>query len=193
MATPPNSPHALRPKRFALELPVEFRSHDSEQWWQGTTENISANGALFRSRKGVPPLTPLDLKFELPHSVTGERRVQLLCSGYVVRSVEPSPPADHSEMAATFHTYQLADGESGRTTLAADWQVSPKTSDIGKLIHRLNTLLFVISGGSELLGLDAGDESKVRNMALQMHKAAEEAASLIRSLARLYSRNIPGT
>ncbi len=193
MATPPNSPHALRPKRFALELPVEFRSHESEKWWQGTTENISANGVLFRTRETVLPLTPLDLIFELPDSVTGDGRIQLLCTGYVVRCVEPSPPAGHAEVAATFHTYRLAHRKAGPSTMSADWQDSPELPNIGKLFHRLNTLLFMISGGSELLVLDAGNESKVQYLAAQMHKAAEEAAGLIRSLARLYPRDIAGT
>src|SRR6478672_2529260 len=106
MPTPPRTSDVVRPKRFPLQLAAEFRPHDSQQWWEAKTENISANGALLRTSKRLPPLTPLDVKLQLPTSLTGESKVQLLCSGYVVRTIEPRLPFTEGQVAATFLHFQ---------------------------------------------------------------------------------------
>jgi signal transduction histidine kinase len=184
MASSPSSPSALRPKRFALELPLEFRSHDSDHWSQAKTENISANGILFRTRKSLPPLTPVDLKLQLPAALTGEGVVRLLCSGYVVRSVEPRLPFKGVQVAATFLHAQLANGKHGPAAELRQAQFLAMRGEVGKLTHRLNTLLFIILGNAELMLLEPGDESKIRNFALQTRQAADEATTLVRSLAK---------
>jgi signal transduction histidine kinase len=185
MATPPNPPGVLRPKRFEIELPLEFRPQGSDRWWQGKTENISANGALFRTRKRVPPLTPVDAKLQLPALLTGEGTVELLCSGYVVRSLEPQPPFYEAQIAATFLSYKLANGRPGSTGDLDQAQVAARRSEIGNLIHRLNTLLMIVEGNAELVLLAPGNEPRVRSLATQAHQAAEEAATVVRSLAKM--------
>jgi hypothetical protein len=180
MPTPPRSSDVVRPKRFPLELSAEFRPHDSQRWWQAKTENISANGALLRTSKWVSPLTPVDVKLQLPAALTGDSKVQLLCSGYVVRSIESRLPFVDAQLAATFLHFQLSNGKAGSSLRQA--QQLAVRGDPGKLIHRLNTLLFVILGNAELLLAKPGDEKKVRTSASQMHQAAEEAAKLVREL-----------
>ena len=180
MPTPPNT---VRPKRFTLELPAEFRPHDSDRWWPAKTENISANGALFRTGKRVPAQTPLDMKLQLPSSLTGEGTVQLLCSGYVVRSVEPRLPFQEGQLAATFLHYELADGKAGLSASLRRAQQLALRGEVGKLVHRLNGLLFVILGNAELMLTGAAVDTRVRNSAGQIQQAAEEAANLVRSLA----------
>ena len=56
MATSPNVPAATSPKRFALEIPIEFRSQHDHHWWPGKTKNISANGVLFSAGRELLPL-----------------------------------------------------------------------------------------------------------------------------------------
>jgi len=180
MPIPPRSPNLVRPKRFAVELLAEFRPHDSQRWWEAKTENISANGALLRTSRQVPPLTPLDVKLQLPTALTGESKVQLLCSGYVVRAIEPRLPFAHGQLAATFLHFELSNGKAGSSLRQAQ-QVAVR-GEAGKLVHRLNTLLFVILGNAELLLAKPGDEKKVRNYTVQMQQAAEEAARLVREL-----------
>ena len=31
---------SARPKRFPLEIPAEFRTHDGDRWWAATTEDV---------------------------------------------------------------------------------------------------------------------------------------------------------
>jgi signal transduction histidine kinase len=184
MASSPSSPSGLRPKRFALELPLEFRAQDSDRWSQAKTENISANGILFRARKFLPPLTPVDLKLQLPAALTGEGVVRLLCSGYVVRSVEPRLPFEKAQVAATFLHAQLANGKLGLAADLRQAQLLAVRGELAKLTHRINTLLFIILGNAELMLLEPGEESKVRSYALQTRQAAEEASAVFRSLLK---------
>ena len=175
---------SARPKRFPLEIPAEFRTHDGDRWWTATTENISANGALIRTRKRLAPHTPIDVKLQLPSSITGDDMVvQLLCSGYVVRSEEPRLPFEDGRLAATFLHYQLANGKSGPSAALRLAQQLAMRGDVAKLVHRLNSLLFVILGNAELLLADRGIPPKIRNSATQTQQAAEEAAGLVRLLA----------
>lgn len=184
MASSPSSPSSLRPKRFALELPVEFRAQGSDRWSEATTQNISANGILFRARTPLPPLTPLDVKLQLPATLTGEGVVRLLCSGYVVRSAGPQTPMQEAEVAATFLHAQLANGKRGLAADLRQAQLLAVSGEIAKLTHRINTLLFIILGNAELMLLQPADEAKVRNFAQQTRQAAEEATTVVRSLVK---------
>ncbi|MGI9102857.1 MAG: PilZ domain-containing protein [Terriglobales bacterium] len=181
MATPPKPP--LRPKRFALELPLEFRRYDSDRWWAGRSEDISANGLLFRSRNPVPPLTPLDVKLELPSSLAGDATVRLLCSGYVVRTMAPETPSDEARIAATFFDFHLSNGKGGPMSELRQAQRLAMQSEVARLFHRLNTLLFLIQGNAELVSLEPGNELKVRELTTRVLHAAEDASATVRTLA----------
>jgi hypothetical protein len=82
--------------RFPIKLPVAFKSSGSglglglEQGQAGKTietENISANGVLFRMDADVPVGSAVDFTISLPADVVGaEADVQVDCRGRVVRS-----------------------------------------------------------------------------------------------------------
>jgi hypothetical protein len=184
MASSPSSPSSLRPKRFALELPVEYRAQGSDRWSEAKTENISANGILFRAHTSLPPLTPVDVKLQLPASLTGEGVVRLLCSGYVVRSAEGESPAQEAQVAATFLHAQLANGKRGPSADLRQAQLLAIRGEVAKLTHRINTLLFIILGNAELMLLEPAGEARVRNIAQQTRQAAEEATSVVRALVK---------
>ena len=82
--------------RFPIKLPVAFKSavNQSELPEQSgfagktiETENISANGVLFRMDADVPIGSAVDFTISLPADVVGaEADVQVDCRGRVVRS-----------------------------------------------------------------------------------------------------------
>lgn len=73
--------------RFPIKLPVSLKSGASGQAVE--TENISANGVLFRMDADVPIGSPVDFTISLPADVVGgEADVQVDCRGRVVRSFE---------------------------------------------------------------------------------------------------------
>ncbi|MFZ0798455.1 MAG: PilZ domain-containing protein [Terriglobales bacterium] len=83
--------------RFPIKLPVALKSavNQSGVTGQGVagktveTENISANGVLFRMDADVPVGSAVDFTLSLPADVVGaEADVQVDCRGRVVRSFE---------------------------------------------------------------------------------------------------------
>ena len=81
--------------RFPIKLPVALKSAVSQSGVTGPgvmgktveTENISANGVLFRMDADVPVGSAVDFTLSLPADVVGaEADVQVDCRGRVVRS-----------------------------------------------------------------------------------------------------------
>ncbi len=82
--------------RFPIKLPVAFKSAVNQcELPEGSglagktieTENISANGVLFRMDADVPIGSAVDFTISLPADVVGaEADVQVDCRGRVVRS-----------------------------------------------------------------------------------------------------------
>ncbi len=81
--------------RFPIKLPVAFKSAVNASGFAGEgmagktieTENISANGVLFRMDADVPVGSAVDFTISLPADVVGaEADVQVDCRGRVVRS-----------------------------------------------------------------------------------------------------------
>lgn len=76
-----------RERRLRHEVPVQFRVKGTEEWSQGTTENISKSGVLFRSPLSMEPETKLELKFEMPKELTGDAPAEVVCQGSVRRVI----------------------------------------------------------------------------------------------------------
>jgi hypothetical protein len=76
--------------RFPIKLPVALKSTGNGPGQAGRTietENISANGVLFRMDADVPVGSAVDFTISLPADVVGaEADVQVDCRGRVVRS-----------------------------------------------------------------------------------------------------------
>jgi hypothetical protein len=76
--------------RFPIKLPVSLRSAANQPGGACNpveTENISANGVLFRMDADVPVGSAVDFTISLPADVVGaEADVQVDCHGRVVRS-----------------------------------------------------------------------------------------------------------
>ena len=83
--------------RFPIKLPVALKTAVNQAGIMGQggpgkaieTENISANGVLFRMDADVPVGSAVDFTLSLPADVVGaEADVQVDCRGRVVRSFE---------------------------------------------------------------------------------------------------------
>ena len=74
--------------RFPIKLPVAMKSGAGGR---AETENLSANGVLFRMDTDVPVGSAVDFTISLPADVVGAASdVQVDCHGRVVRSFEDS-------------------------------------------------------------------------------------------------------
>ncbi|MFY9676265.1 MAG: PilZ domain-containing protein [Terriglobales bacterium] len=75
--------------RFPIKLPVALKSGGNEETKTIETENISANGVLFRMDADVPIGSAVDFTISLPADVVGgSADVRVDCRGRVVRSFE---------------------------------------------------------------------------------------------------------
>lgn len=71
--------------RFPIKLPVAFKSGVRSSTIE--TENISANGVLFRVDADIPVGSAVDFTISLPAQIVGAQAdVQVDCRGRVVRS-----------------------------------------------------------------------------------------------------------
>jgi len=73
--------------RFPIKLPVALKTGGNDQTIE--TENISANGVLFRMDADVPIGSSVDFTISLPADVVGgDADVRVDCRGRVVRCFE---------------------------------------------------------------------------------------------------------
>jgi len=101
-----------RAQRFNLQMSMRYRLSSGE-WSEGSTENISRSGVLFRAREPVPANTQIELRVRMPWELTGARAAEVLCRGRVVRVIlslsEDSPLA----LAASIHDYRFVNNRDG--------------------------------------------------------------------------------
>jgi len=76
-----------RERRLKHEVPVMFRVKGTEEWSEGTTENISKSGVLFRSPSSFEPQTKLELKCQMPRELTGDAPAEVICQASVRRVI----------------------------------------------------------------------------------------------------------
>jgi hypothetical protein len=101
-----------RARRFELDVFLRYRPIGATAWQEGRTENISGSGVLFLADHVMEVDTKVEMTFALP--VTGLSG-QVVCSGRVIRIVQPKEDEPRPALAATISRYHLAPGNR-RTT-----------------------------------------------------------------------------
>ncbi len=86
--TGPQKIPPFRARRFNLHLPLRYRLIGEESWREGTTENISRSGLLFRAEEALQPAAKLEINLVLPPEIAGLAATEVVCRGEVVRSIE---------------------------------------------------------------------------------------------------------
>jgi hypothetical protein len=75
-----------REARYVVHGSVLYREAGALDWQKGFTENLSANGVLFRGEKPLPLHTPLEMSIT-PPKAPGQRAPEgIYCWGTVVRA-----------------------------------------------------------------------------------------------------------
>jgi hypothetical protein len=74
-----------RARRLKLDTPVRYRVKNLMGWYAGVTENLSQSGVLFHGTKSLPPNTLVEMRFEMPEEISGQRNSTVLCQGRIVR------------------------------------------------------------------------------------------------------------
>ena len=96
-----------RARRFGIQMRLRYRLNGGTKWWNGTTENISRSGVLFRGEEFAEPKTPLELTFALPKEILGGRPAEVTCKGTVIWSERPREQGKLPFLATTISQYRI--------------------------------------------------------------------------------------
>ena len=100
----------FRAQRFKLQLPLKYRPIGEDGWREGTTENISRSGMLFRAEEMIPANVQLEINLVLPAEIAGLSAAEVVCRGEVVRTVDAETPSMNPALAAKILQYHFQHG-----------------------------------------------------------------------------------
>lgn len=90
--------------RFPLSLPVHLMA--SNNLYEATTENISANGVLFRLNEIIAPGTQVDFLIQFADGTIGpDETAAIHCTGHVVRAYQDGSTA-HAAVVIDEYRFQ---------------------------------------------------------------------------------------
>ncbi len=87
-----NHPREKRPswkpraRRVKLDLPLRYRLNQTGAWHEGIIENISQSGVLFRGQESLSVNSLLEMVFEMPEEISGQKNSNVVCQGRVTRA-----------------------------------------------------------------------------------------------------------
>ena len=96
-----------RAQRFGIQIRMRYRLSGGSKWWEGTTQNISRSGVLFRGEEFAEPNTPVELSFALPKEIFGARPAEVVCKGTVIWSERPKVGGSLPALASTISHYRF--------------------------------------------------------------------------------------
>jgi hypothetical protein len=97
-----------RARRLRSNLPVRYRGKSLSTWYEGLIQNISQSGVLFQGPQQLPANALVELIFEMPEEISGQKNSNALCQGRLIRvkdAVENT--ADAYELAASILDYKF--------------------------------------------------------------------------------------
>jgi len=101
---------SARAQRFELHLPLRYRRVGEKLWHEGTTENISRSGMLFRADEVLQPSSQVEINLVLPAEIAGLSDTEVVCRGEVVRTLEANGKAVSPALAARILQYHFTHG-----------------------------------------------------------------------------------
>ena len=97
-----------RARRIKLDAPVRYRVKNLGTWSEGTIENLSQSGVLLLGSQRFPENTLVEMVFEMPEEISGQKNSKVLCQGRVIRMKESrAEAADKHEFAASILDYKF--------------------------------------------------------------------------------------
>jgi hypothetical protein len=96
-----------RARRLKLDIEVRYRVKNLSSWFEGTIENISQSGVLFHGPEELPENALVEMVFEMPEEISGQKNSNVLCQGRVIRSRPTKEKAGALGMAASILDYKF--------------------------------------------------------------------------------------
>ena len=75
-----------RARRLKLDIPLRYRVNKTSSWYEGIIENISQSGVLFAGPQQLPINALIEMVFEMPEEISGQKNSNVVCQGRVMRA-----------------------------------------------------------------------------------------------------------
>jgi hypothetical protein len=78
-----------RARRQKLDLALRYRLNSTGIWYEGRIENLSQTGVLFRGTQALPAGAVIEMIFDMPEEISGQKNRSVVCQGRIIRSQQP--------------------------------------------------------------------------------------------------------
>jgi hypothetical protein len=98
-----------RARRLKLDLPLRYRVNKTSTWYEGVIVNISQTGVLFTGPQQLPVNALIEMVFEMPEEISGQKNSNVVCQGRIMRSKdkETKKTEDGVGLAASIVDYKF--------------------------------------------------------------------------------------
>ncbi len=96
-----------RARRLKLQTPLRYRAKGQTSWRAGVIENLSQSGVLFRGDEPLPQNTLVEMIFEMPEEISGQKNSNVLCEGRITRARLGLKAEERAGLAATVLDYRF--------------------------------------------------------------------------------------
>jgi hypothetical protein len=96
-----------RARRIKMDAPVRYRVKNVGTWSEGTIENLSQSGVLLVGSQRYPENTLVEMIFEMPEEISGQKNSKVLCQGRVIRMKETRAEGPKHEFGASILDYRF--------------------------------------------------------------------------------------
>jgi len=100
-----------RARRLKLQTSLRYRVKNLGSWYEGIIDNLSQSGLLFHGTQRFPENTLVEMVFEMPEEISGQKNSTVLCQGRIIRAKESQKNAQNGEgdtgLAASILDYKF--------------------------------------------------------------------------------------
>ncbi len=96
-----------RARRIKLDAPVRYRVKNLGTWNEGIIQNLSQSGVLTVGPQRFPENTLVEMVFEMPEEISGQKNSKVLCQGRIIRMKAAREDAKQHEFAASILDYKF--------------------------------------------------------------------------------------
>ncbi|HEY8671025.1 MAG TPA: PilZ domain-containing protein [Terriglobales bacterium] len=96
-----------RARRIKMDVPVRYRVKNLGTWSEGTIENLSQSGVLLQGTQHFPENTLVEMVFEMPEEISGQKNSKVLCQGRIIRMKPERTEQPQHEFGASILDYKF--------------------------------------------------------------------------------------
>jgi hypothetical protein len=96
-----------RARRLKFQTSLRYRAKGQTFWHEGKIENLSQSGLLFKCAESLPPDTPVEMIFEMPEEISGQKNSSVQGHGRLIRCQGEPGKTGNFAMAVSIVEYQF--------------------------------------------------------------------------------------